>query len=166
MSSSAFQFGSLYCHNLLLEVLGPVFFCVFVALAPFCYYLLWFQVVGKGSFGVVHKGIWRGIHVAVKSIETEAERQASKIEIHQLSRVSHKNIVKLYGACIDQQLNPKCLVMEYAEGGSLYNGNCPLLEHYFFNRIQVYSIVCSNLCLCYEFQCYMEGFKGTQLAML
>uniref|UniRef100_A0A3Q2I5D9 Mitogen-activated protein kinase kinase kinase 7 n=1 Tax=Equus caballus TaxID=9796 RepID=A0A3Q2I5D9_HORSE len=38
-------------------------------------------------------------------------------ELRQLSRVNHPNIVKLYGAC----LNPVCLVMEYAEGGSLYN---------------------------------------------
>uniref|UniRef100_A0A803SWW5 Mitogen-activated protein kinase kinase kinase 7 n=1 Tax=Anolis carolinensis TaxID=28377 RepID=A0A803SWW5_ANOCA len=37
--------------------------------------------------------------------------------LRQLSRVNHPNIVKLYGAC----LNPVCLVMEYAEGGSLYN---------------------------------------------
>lgn len=78
------------------------------------------QVVGKGSFGVVHKGVWRDKNVAVKRIETEAERQAFLIEVHQLSRVSHQNIVKLYGACIDQG-NPVCLVMEYAEGGSLYN---------------------------------------------
>uniref|UniRef100_A0A8C6SRJ3 Mitogen-activated protein kinase kinase kinase 7 n=1 Tax=Neogobius melanostomus TaxID=47308 RepID=A0A8C6SRJ3_9GOBI len=35
----------------------------------------------------------------------------------QLSRVKHRNIVKLYGSC----KSPVCLVMEYAEGGSLYN---------------------------------------------
>lgn len=79
------------------------------------------RVVGKGSFGVVHKGIWRGNNVAVKRIETESERKAFMVEVHQLSRVSHKNIVKLYGACIDEQQKPVCLVMEYAEGGSLYN---------------------------------------------
>ncbi|MEQ2263967.1 Mitogen-activated protein kinase kinase kinase 7, partial [Xenotaenia resolanae] len=37
--------------------------------------------------------------------------------LRQLSRVNHHNIVKLYGSC----KNPVCLVMEYAEGGSLYN---------------------------------------------
>jgi serine/threonine protein kinase len=75
------------------------------------------QVVGKGSFGVVHKGKWKDRFVAIKRIETESERKAFAVEIRQLSRVSHPNIVKLYGACID----PVCLVMEYAEGGSLYN---------------------------------------------
>lgn len=77
------------------------------------------QVVGKGSFGVVWKGRWRGRDVAVKHINSEGERKAFTIEVRQLSRVSHPNIVKLYGACTK---NPVCLVMEYAEGGSLYNG--------------------------------------------
>ena len=76
------------------------------------------KVVGKGSFGVVHKGLWKNKYVAVKRIESESEKKAFKVEIRQLARVSHPNIVKLYGACV----NPVCLVMEYAEGGSLYNG--------------------------------------------
>ncbi|GLV34596.1 TGF-beta activated kinase 1 [Carabus blaptoides fortunei] len=77
------------------------------------------KVVGKGTFGVVWKGKWRNIDVAVKNIDTESERKAFAIEVRQLSRVSHPNIVKLYGACT--KLPNVCLVMEYAEGGSLYN---------------------------------------------
>ncbi|XP_012253187.2 mitogen-activated protein kinase kinase kinase 7-like isoform X2 [Athalia rosae] len=76
------------------------------------------EVVGKGSFGVVWKGRWRGQYVAVKHINSEGERKAFTVEVRQLSRVTHPNIVKLYGACTK---NPVCLVMEYAEGGSLYN---------------------------------------------
>jgi mitogen-activated protein kinase kinase kinase 7 len=76
------------------------------------------EIVGKGSFGVVWKGKWKGQSVAVKHINTEGERKAFIVEIHQLSRVIHPNIVKLYGACMK---NPVCLVMEFAEGGSLYN---------------------------------------------
>lgn len=57
--------------------------------------------------------------MAVKHIDSEAEKKAFAVEVRQLSRVSHPNIVKLYGACTQ---NPVCLVMEYAEGGSLYNG--------------------------------------------
>lgn len=78
-----------------------------------------YQNVGQGTFGVVFKALWRGNFVAVKHISTEAEKKAFIIEAHQLSRVSHDNIVKLYGACTK---NPVCLVMEYADGGSLYNG--------------------------------------------
>jgi len=72
--------------------------------------------VGKGSFGVVYMAIWRGIHVAVKMIESESERTAFMTELKQLSRVSHPNIIRLYGACT----NPVSLVMEFAECGSLY----------------------------------------------
>lgn len=35
----------------------------------------------------------------MKLIETESERKAFTTELKQLSRVSHPNIVKLYGAC-------------------------------------------------------------------
>ncbi|XP_007891110.1 mitogen-activated protein kinase kinase kinase 7 isoform X2 [Callorhinchus milii] len=75
------------------------------------------EVVGRGAFGVVCKAKWREKDVAIKQIESESERKAFIVELRQLSRVTHPNIVKLYGAC----LNPVCLVMEYAEGGSLYN---------------------------------------------
>ncbi|XP_021360682.1 mitogen-activated protein kinase kinase kinase 7-like isoform X3 [Mizuhopecten yessoensis] len=77
------------------------------------------EVVGKGAFGVVSRAKWRGKEVAVKLIETESERIAFITELKQLSRVNHPNIVKLYGACTKQPA--VCLVMEYAEGGSLYN---------------------------------------------
>ncbi|KAM4625213.1 mitogen-activated protein kinase kinase kinase 7-like isoform 2-T2 [Polymixia lowei] len=75
------------------------------------------EVVGRGTFGVVFKAKWKGKDVAIKTIESENERKAFLVELRQLSRVNHPNIVKLYGSCD----NPVCLVMEYAEGGSLYN---------------------------------------------
>ncbi len=53
------------------------------------------QVVGKGSFGVVHKGLWKNKFVAVKRIESESEKKAFKVEIRQLARVNHPNIVKV-----------------------------------------------------------------------
>ncbi|XP_067674428.1 mitogen-activated protein kinase kinase kinase 7-like isoform X6 [Haliotis asinina] len=80
--------------------------------------LTFHEIVGKGAFGVVSRANFRGTDVAVKIIETESERKAFITELKQLSRVSHPNIVKLYGACTK---SPVCLVMEYAEGGSLYN---------------------------------------------
>uniref|UniRef100_A0A3Q0RXU5 Protein kinase domain-containing protein n=1 Tax=Amphilophus citrinellus TaxID=61819 RepID=A0A3Q0RXU5_AMPCI len=73
--------------------------------------------VGRGTFGVVFKAVWKGKDVAIKTIESDSERNAFLVELRQLSRVSHPNIVKLYGFCDD----PVCLVMEYAECGSLYN---------------------------------------------
>uniref|UniRef100_A0A4W5R5E6 Mitogen-activated protein kinase kinase kinase 7 n=1 Tax=Hucho hucho TaxID=62062 RepID=A0A4W5R5E6_9TELE len=80
-------------------------------------FFVYLQVVGRGTFGVVFKAKWKGKDVAIKTIESESERKAFVVELRQLSRVNHPNIVKLYGSCD----NPVCLVMEYAEGGSLYN---------------------------------------------
>lgn len=86
-------------------------------LSIFLYFF--FQVIGKGSFGTVCKALWRNIYVAVKYFEQNSEQNAFTDEIRQLSKVSHRNIVILYGACTKK---PRvCLVMEYAEGGSLYN---------------------------------------------
>ena len=81
--------------------------------------LEFYEVVGKGAFGVVSRAKWKSKDVAVKLIETESERKAFMTELKQLSRVNHPNIVKLYGACTKPPT--VCLVMEYAEGGSLYN---------------------------------------------
>lgn len=57
--------------------------------------------------------------VAVKLIQQESERNAFAREVRQLSRVSHPNIIALYGACTKKP--HVCLVMEFAEAGSLYN---------------------------------------------
>jgi len=65
--------------------------------------IICFQIVGRGAFGVVSRARWRNsIDVAVKLIETESERKAFFIELKELSRVSHPNIVRLYGACTKQ----------------------------------------------------------------
>ncbi|XP_035744684.1 mitogen-activated protein kinase kinase kinase 7 isoform X4 [Egretta garzetta] len=100
------------------------------------------MVVGRGAFGVVCKAKWRAKDVAIKQIESESERKAFIVELRQLSRVNHPNIVKLYGAC----LNPVCLVMEYAEGGSLYNvlhGAEPL-PHYTAAHAMSWCLQCSQ----------------------
>ncbi|XP_054018562.1 mitogen-activated protein kinase kinase kinase 7 isoform X4 [Melanerpes formicivorus] len=100
------------------------------------------EVVGRGAFGVVCKAKWRAKDVAIKQIESESERKAFIVELRQLSRVNHPNIVKLYGAC----LNPVCLVMEYAEGGSLYNvlhGAEPL-PHYSAAHAMSWCLQCSQ----------------------
>uniref|UniRef100_A0A667XFC5 Mitogen-activated protein kinase kinase kinase 7 n=1 Tax=Myripristis murdjan TaxID=586833 RepID=A0A667XFC5_9TELE len=95
-----------------------------------------------GTFGVVFKAKWKGKDVAVKTIESENEKNAFFVELRQLSRVNHPNIVKLYGSCD----NPVCLVMEYAEDGSLYNvlhGAEPL-PHYTASHAMSWCLQCAK----------------------
>ncbi|XP_012709696.2 mitogen-activated protein kinase kinase kinase 7 isoform X1 [Fundulus heteroclitus] len=98
--------------------------------------------VGRGTFGVVFKAVWRGKDVAIKTIESDAERNAFLVELRQLSRVSHPNIVKLYGSCQD----PVCLVMEYAECGSLYNllHSADPLPHYTAAHAMSWCLQCAH----------------------
>lgn len=51
--------------------------------------------------------------MAVKQIETENEKKAFVQELKQLSRVSHENIVKLYGMILSRQ---RCLNYHIANG--------------------------------------------------
>ncbi|XP_064196030.1 mitogen-activated protein kinase kinase kinase 7 isoform X1 [Anguilla rostrata] len=113
------------------------------------------EVVGRGAFGVVCKAKWRGKDVAIKTIESESERKAFIVELRQLSRVNHPNIVKLYGSCN----NPVCLVMEYAEGGSLYNvlhGAEPL-PYYTASHAMSWALQCS------QGVSYLHGMKPKAL---
>ncbi|KAB5517148.1 hypothetical protein PHYPO_G00186110 [Pangasianodon hypophthalmus] len=113
------------------------------------------EVVGRGAFGVVCKAKWKGKDVAIKTIESESERTAFFVELRQLSRVNHPNIVKLYGSC----QNPVCLVMEYAEGGSLYNvlhGAEPL-PHYTASHAMSWCMQCA------QGVSYLHGMKPKAL---
>ncbi|KAK9883375.1 hypothetical protein WA026_001547 [Henosepilachna vigintioctopunctata] len=100
------------------------------------------NAVGEGSFGVVFRAIWRDKLVAVKKITRDNEKKAFKIEVRQLSRVNHTNIVTLFGACTK---GPNmCLVMEYAEGGSLFNvlHYSPRIK-YFLNHAMTWLYQCA-----------------------
>ncbi|XP_055847006.1 mitogen-activated protein kinase kinase kinase 7 [Episyrphus balteatus] len=77
------------------------------------------EIVGRGSFGTVYKALWQNRYVAVKEFYVTADQKAIQTEVKQLSRVVHPNIIALYGVSIKNE--SVYLVMEYAEGGSLYN---------------------------------------------
>lgn len=57
--------------------------------------------------------------MAVKEFFASAEKKDIEKEVKQLSRVKHPNIIALHGISSFQQAT--YLIMEYAEGGSLYN---------------------------------------------
>ncbi|TSL47556.1 Mitogen-activated protein kinase kinase kinase 7 [Bagarius yarrelli] len=120
------------------------------------------EVVGRGAFGVVCKAKWKGKDVAIKTIESESERNAFSVELRQLSRVNHPNIVKLYGSCqnpVSALQKKVCLVMEYAEGGSLYNvlhGAEPL-PHYTASHAMSWCLQCA------QGVSYLHGMKPKAL---
>ncbi|PVD30476.1 hypothetical protein C0Q70_09742 [Pomacea canaliculata] len=76
--------------------------------------LIFYERCGGGTFGSVYRALWRSQNmiVAVKNILVlEKEAQV-------LSVLSHKNIIRFFGAVIQ---DPSfCLVTEYASNGSLY----------------------------------------------
>lgn len=77
------------------------------------------QAIGRGSFGFVCKGTYNDDVVAIKTVEGTTEKKDIEREVFYLAMVDHRNIIKLKGIATD---NIKThLVMEYAEGGSLWS---------------------------------------------
>ena len=74
------------------------------------------QSIGRGSYGEVFKGRWRGTDVAVKIIHTEDESDF-RTEAALLQSLRHPNIVLAMGVC----LSPPALVLEYVPFGSLHS---------------------------------------------
>jgi serine/threonine protein kinase len=77
--------------------------------------------VGMGSYGVVHRGQWKGVEVAVKRFIKQKldERRMLEFraEIAFLSELHHPNVVLFIGACIK---SPNlCIVTEFVKQGSL-----------------------------------------------
>ncbi|KAL2622396.1 hypothetical protein R1flu_002601 [Riccia fluitans] len=79
------------------------------------------EVLGKGGFGCVYKGVIRGkgTEVAVKRI-SETSRQGPReflAEVKIIGRLRHKNLVQLLGWCFER--GELLLVYEYMPNGSL-----------------------------------------------
>ena len=83
-----------------------------------------YDTIGKGAFGVVFRGSWRGQEVAVKVLslafhEEAAHVRSFKKEVDVLSRVDHPHIVKLMGASLAPP--DVCIVEELMPNGSLHD---------------------------------------------
>ncbi|XP_020079794.1 receptor-like serine/threonine-protein kinase ALE2 isoform X1 [Ananas comosus] len=78
------------------------------------------RVLGEGGFGRVYKGMMENeSEVAVKLL-TREDRSGDRefiAEVEMLSRLHHRNLVKLIGICIEG--NRRCLVYELVRNGSV-----------------------------------------------
>ncbi|OMO70750.1 hypothetical protein CCACVL1_18670 [Corchorus capsularis] len=78
------------------------------------------RVIGEGGFGVVYRGMLDdGAAVAVKVLKREDQRGGQEFlaEVEMLSRLHHRNLVKLIGICTENTI--RCLVYELVPNGSL-----------------------------------------------
>ncbi|KAG6788149.1 hypothetical protein POTOM_004203 [Populus tomentosa] len=76
--------------------------------------------LGEGGYGPVYKGMLSdGREVAVKKLSVASSQGTNQFvtEIATISAVQHRNLVKLYGCCIEG--NRRLLVYEYLENKSL-----------------------------------------------
>jgi serine/threonine protein kinase len=78
------------------------------------------NLLGEGGYGSVYKGkLSDGRVVAVKQLSESSNQGKIQFatEIETISRVQHRNLVKLYGCCLES--NTPLLVYECLENGSL-----------------------------------------------
>ncbi|XP_019194469.1 PREDICTED: receptor-like serine/threonine-protein kinase ALE2 isoform X2 [Ipomoea nil] len=78
------------------------------------------RILGEGGFGLVYSGVLDdGRKVAVKILKRD-DRQGSRellAEVEMLSRLHHRNLVKLIGLCPEEHCH--CLVYELVPNGSV-----------------------------------------------
>lgn len=78
------------------------------------------RILGEGGFGRVYSGVLEdGSKVAVKVLKRDDLQGGREFlsEVEMLSRLHHRNLVKLFGICTEE--NARCLVYELIPNGSL-----------------------------------------------
>uniref|UniRef100_A0AAY4DFA9 Tyrosine-protein kinase n=1 Tax=Denticeps clupeoides TaxID=299321 RepID=A0AAY4DFA9_9TELE len=76
------------------------------------------QTIGKGEFGDVNVGEYRGTKVAVKCIKHDATAQAFVAEASVMTQLRHNNLVQLLGVIVEEK-GSLFIVTEYMAKGCL-----------------------------------------------
>lgn len=78
------------------------------------------RILGEGGFGRVYRGLMEdGVEAAVKLLTRDNQNGDREFiaEVEMLSRLHHRNLVKLIGICIEGRR--RCLVYELVPNGSV-----------------------------------------------
>ncbi|KAF3439608.1 hypothetical protein FNV43_RR17886 [Rhamnella rubrinervis] len=78
------------------------------------------RILGEGGFGCVYSGVLEdGTRVAVKVLKRDDQQGGREFlaEVEMLSRLHHRNLVKLIGICTEERA--RCLVYELMTNGSV-----------------------------------------------
>ncbi|CAL1414010.1 unnamed protein product [Linum trigynum] len=78
------------------------------------------RILGEGGFGRVYSGVLEdGTEVAVKVLKRDDQQSGREFlaEVEMLSRLHHRNLVKLIGICTEE--HARCLVYELVPNGSV-----------------------------------------------
>uniref|UniRef100_A0A804MDN4 Protein kinase domain-containing protein n=2 Tax=Zea mays TaxID=4577 RepID=A0A804MDN4_MAIZE len=78
------------------------------------------KIIGEGGYGRVYRGVIEdGVEVAVKLLTRKHQNRDREFiaEVEMLSRLHHRNLVKLIGICIER--STRCLVFELVPNGSV-----------------------------------------------
>lgn len=78
------------------------------------------RILGEGGFGRVYRGVLDdGAEVAMKILKRYDQQSGREFlaEVEMLSRLHHRNLVKLIGICVEDRT--RCLVYELIPNGSV-----------------------------------------------